>query len=175
MKRYCYMENINERIIHFNNRLCNFHKLMGRMVKHGDYFRLMTVEWPSTLTLFKLVPKLCRWTLLLDRKGKTFHSSKTALIHCDNRLCTRLEKTWRLLHVNDGDSGVNSTKEFVETSHKTTSIVHFCLYLYFVVRQKNKKQKKQNVRYFFYGDSISVNIDESYIYRKEDKSCICFK
>ena len=39
MQLYCYLENINGRIIPFNNRLCSFHKLKGKMVKHGDYFR----------------------------------------------------------------------------------------------------------------------------------------
>ena len=76
MQLYCYLENINGRIIPFNNRLCSFHKLKGKMVKHGDYFRLMIVElWDnngvnSTKTFVQASPKTMPLNFVVKQKGK---------------------------------------------------------------------------------------------------------
>ena len=76
MQLYCYLEIINGRIIPFNNWLCSFHKLKGKMVKHGDYFRLMTVElWDnngvnSTKTFVQASPKTMPLNFVVRQKGK---------------------------------------------------------------------------------------------------------
>jgi len=78
MKLYCYLVNLNERIIPFYNWLRSFHKLKGRMVKHGDYFRLMTVElWDnngvnSTRTFVQASPKTMPLNFVVRQKGQNF-------------------------------------------------------------------------------------------------------